>query len=104
MKKLREYSAETGLRPGALEQDAIEDLDLKETIGLLFKEPLPLIYRSLYNRVLVAGERNFRPVGLEKVLVDVEARSKGFECGLQPLYGVFLVAAVEAFVIDASNG
>src|ERR1017187_90780 len=84
----------SGLRPSAFKQDAIEHFDFVKAVALNGR---------LYDRVLIAGEWNLRTVGLEQVLIDMEARAKRFQRRLEPLHCIFLIAVVKAPVIHAGD-
>jgi hypothetical protein len=101
--ELREGCAYAGLRPRAFQQDAVEDFDLEEPVGLLFKEPSSLIYRGLYDWIVVAGERNLRAIRFEEILIDMEAGAEGFERRFEALHCVFLFRVVQALVIHAGD-
>ncbi len=74
-----ERRPDAGLRPGAFEQDAVEDLNLIKMVSLAFKELSPLIDRCLHNRVVIRCEWDVRSIRLEEILVDVEAWAKRFK-------------------------
>jgi hypothetical protein len=57
----------------------------------------------MHNWVVVLGERDFRAVDFEKVLVDVEARPEVFECGFEALHCIFLFSVVETLKFHASK-
>jgi hypothetical protein len=75
---------------------------LSATIASI-KELASLLDSRGHNRVVIAGERYVGPVRLEEILVNVEAWAKGFQSGFQPLYGIFLFRAVQAFVVHTGN-
>src|SRR5580704_2616601 len=85
-----EGRAHAGLRPGAFEQDAVEDFNLIKVVTLCFKEPLPLVDRCVHNGVVIRCKRDVRTVRLEEVLVNVETWAKRFKCCLQPLDRILL--------------
>src|SRR5208282_2942309 len=101
--KASERRAHAGLRPGAFEQDAVENLHLIKTVALRLKELSPLFDGRFHNRVVVFGEGYVGPVRLEEILVDVEAGAKRLQRRLQPLYCIFLFRSVETFVVHTGN-
>ena len=72
-------------------------------IFLSLKEPPPLLDGSFHYRVFVVDERYFGAIGLEEILVDVEAGAKGFEGRFEPFHRIFLGCAVKAFVVYAGH-
>ena len=71
--------------------------------ALRFEEATALVDRSFHNRVFIVGEWDVGSVRFEEVLVDVESGSERFERCFKTLDGIFLLDAVEAFIIDALN-
>ena len=98
-----ERRADAGLRPGAFEQDAVEDFNLIKMVPLRFKELPPLVDRRFHNRVVICCERYVGAVRFEEVLVNVEAWAKRFERRFQPLHCILLFGAVKTFVVHAGN-
>src|SRR3984885_3324246 len=98
-----EGRAYTGFRPGAFEQDAVEDFNLIEMVPLRFKELPSLVNSRLDNGVIICCERYVGAVRFEEVLVNMEAWTKGFHRRLQALHRILLLRAVETFVVHAGN-
>ncbi|MGA7522595.1 MAG: hypothetical protein WBW84_08930 [Acidobacteriaceae bacterium] len=101
--ELSKCRSHSGLRPRSFKQNAVENLDLKEPVGFLLEESPPLVHGCLHNWIVIAGEGYFRPVGLEKILVDMEAGAERLERGLQPLDRILLLGVVEAFIVRAGD-
>ena len=95
--------AHAGLRPGAFEQDAVEDFNLIKMVTLRFKELPPLVNRCVHNRIVIFCEGYVRAIRFEEVLVNMEAWAKRLEGCLQPLHGILLLRAVQTFVVHAGN-
>ena len=95
--------ADALLRPCSFQQHDIEDLDLIEAVAFRLEEAAALVDSGFDNWIVVAGKRNLGPVRFEEILVDVEAGAERLESGLQPLDGIFLLAAVKALVVNALN-
>jgi hypothetical protein len=70
--------AHAGLRPAALEQDAVEDFNLIKMVALRFKELSPLVDSCFHYRVVISREWYVGTVRLEEILVNVEAGAKRF--------------------------
>jgi hypothetical protein len=102
-KRRAKRRADAGLRPGAFEQDAVEDFNLIEMVALRFKELPPLVDGRFHNRVVICCERYVGAVRFEEVLVNMEAWAKRFERRFQPLHRILLLRAVKTFVVHAGN-
>ncbi len=102
-KQLPDRRGKSGLRSGALEQHAVEDLDLVKGVSFLLKELAPLLDGGAHHRAVVLGKRHLGPVRLAKILVDVEPRAKGFQSRFEALDRVRLRRMVQALVIDAGD-
>src|SRR5579863_6067061 len=98
-----ERRTHAGLRPGAFEQDAVEDFNLIEMVPLRFKELPTLVNSCGDNGVIICCERYVGAVRFEEVLVDMEAWAKGFQRRLQPFHRILLLRAVKTFVVHAGN-
>ena len=98
-----ERRAYAGLRPGAFEQDAVEDFNLIQMVPLRFKELPSLVNSRLDNGVIICCERYVGAVRFEEVLVNMEAWAKRFERRLQPLHCILLFRAVKTFVVHTGN-
>jgi hypothetical protein len=72
-------------------------------VTLGFKELPALIDRRFHNRVVIFREGYVRAIRLEEILVNMEARAKGFQRRLQSLHRVLLLRAVQTFVVHAGN-
>ncbi len=98
-----ECSSDASLRTRPFEHDAIEDLNLIQPVTLGLEEPPPLVDGRFYDRVIVVGEGDLRPILLEQILIDMEAGAKRLERCFQPLDGILLLRVVETFVVHARD-
>jgi hypothetical protein len=98
-----EGPAHAGLRPGAFEQDAVEDFNLIKMVPPCCKELPPLVDSCFHNRIVIRRERYVGAVRFEEVLVNMEAWAKGFQRRLQTLHRILLLRAVKTFVVHTGN-
>ena len=98
-----ESGEDAGLRPRTLKHEHIEEFHFLEPVALGLEVLPPLVNGCVDQLIVIAGERDLWPVGLEDVLIDMKAFAERLEGRFKPLHSILLFIVIKAFVVHPCN-
>src|SRR5581483_822554 len=102
-RQLLQRCCDASFRLCPLNDNCVENIDLKQAFKFAIEEILSLVDGGLDYRVVIALEGDLRAVCLKQILVNVKSSPEYFQGCFEPFDSVFLGGLAEALVIDATH-